>query len=873
MGTPRKSEYDLEKLRAAANLGSYLPVGEVPFWLDALSSVAKNDLGVVALLGPSGLSVRARDGSRKRASFDQTGVLLAGLADRIRGSTRRIAVGCPPVGRHLPLLLTSSAVLANTLDRSRGTRRLGDGGVLVISPDVEARSRYCDLFVKHVALESAYPGSRLRPNGESVPLSPTADDYPDGGVCFFLPRLALPQHIDLQPSLIIVDFRYSRWVNRALDLARWCDKTAGRAAGVIALYSLGDRDTLDALTESGFSDLPMDHSAVATCFQHTPVSLQQVDGLSVEWRLADAPAFLDRKHVVCAIPNAECLEEALNKVAILLEENSTSDCVDIRRARWILAALTHMSVPLPWYEETARNMGRSTLRRLIAQLGTRSRFELGLGATLQTARVLFEEVYNRLGDLNVRAESLRMLLLDTVRGDENGDVLLLVRDQVNERALSAWLEVDAFNGAPWLSRVDVHSCQDYASASTHRYSSAIISGAFPRRYRWIAGASLASRVFFLAYRHEASIIRQQLESVYSDSARSKRAGQRQQVVSTISPVRLSHRCVCDSPVAGLDLALPQVPVVQGDREADDARITIKNLRELAKALETKQNAARRVEEERTASLANWWEDPGEEEEPEEEPGGSSAGGIDDISCFRVHVRRPEHDDSTIWLSVTSAVEFVRPSAGDELQRQPPAKLLPGDVLLVMDERVRSSLFDRIVELAEEEPQMRYLSAFRLRWKEALQRMVAPYCACGQTDYRGLLRTLRSFGATIESELAVRLWVDEYVIGPESISSIIAVGKVSGSSSLVDHAKDFDRAFRQIRGVRQSIGRRLNAAIRASFRHVAEGIPEAPSDGLDQRLAIPVEELVETIELAEVVSVSRVVEMVAPHVVGRLRPLL
>ena len=88
--------------------------------------------------------------------------------------------------------------------------------------------------------------------------------------------------------------------------------------------------------------------------------------------------------------------------------------------------------------------------------------------------------------------------------------------------------------------------------------------------------------------------------------------------------------------------------------------------------------------------------------------------------------------------------------------------------------------------------------------------------------------------------------------------------------MVHQAKEFDRAFHRIRSIRQGIGRRLNGAIRRSFRHFAEGTPDQSAEQLDDRLRIPLDELLETIDLAEVISVGSHVEMLPPHRVGRLQ---
>ncbi|MCA1642184.1 MAG: DrmE family protein, partial [Acidobacteria bacterium] len=200
----------------------------------------------------------------------------------------------------------------------------------------------------------------------------------------------------------------------------------------------------------------------------------------------------------------------------------------------------------------------------------------------------------------------------------------------------------------------------------------------------------------------------------------------------------------------------------------------------------------------------------------------------------------------------------------------PHELLLGDVLLRMDEGGRTSLFDRIVELAEDQPEMQYLATFRHVWRRAVQRLVARFGGQWGPNYVGMLLSLQSYGATIQSDQTVRSWVQDYVIGPDEVSSIIAVGRASGSEALVRQAKQFDAAFRRIRGIRQGIGRRLNSTIRKSFRHFTEGTVEPGAYQLDERLGIPLDELLETIDLAEIISVNKQEKRIALHHVGRFR---
>jgi hypothetical protein len=132
-----------------------------------------------------------------------------------------------------------------------------------------------------------------------------------------------------------------------------------------------------------------------------------------------------------------------------------------------------------------------------------------------------------------------------------------------------------------------------------------------------------------------------------------------------------------------------------------------------------------------------------------------------------------------------------------------------------------------------------------------------------------LADLRKCGATVETELAIRWWVNGQTIGPDSVGSIAAVGQLSGVAAIEHNVRDFDRAFRKIRAVHQGIGRRLAYAIRRSFRHAADPNSEHRADQLDEHLSLPISELLESIDFAEVATVSKDRVLVAPSRVGRL----
>lgn len=864
-------------LRAVTDFAHYMPDSSAPSWLQILGQIASHDAGALAIAGPSGLTVDI-DGSQLRAMPDAPSMFITGLVDRLRGTDRRLALGMPPAARHLPLLIAASTVLANVIDRASKKQPRGDGSVLILSPDLEVRSRYCDLCVEEAFIDEAYPGSRMRPDGHRTLLQPKRDALSAPGVCFFLPGLSLPTSINLRPALILVDLRYGRWVNRASDLAQWAVEV-GEHAGIVALYTIGDLDTQNPLLAHGFDDFPLDHSAVAACVQHVTPTPSTSRPLGVDWSLAIAPDYLAREHEVVLVSNGGVVEGLIRDIDHLLYKHAQIDAPELRRARWLLALLNHLPMPLVTYEYSARALGRSQLKHMIDRLDSRPQGYNAALPALKRLRELFTRLYDVLWKANPRTASLCDLLPKMMSKSEGEQVLVLVRDRVIERAFQDWVALEAFPDATWLPRLDIRAYPTYFPQATRRYAQVLVNGAFSRRYKWIIGAALGAQVTFLSYAHEIEVIQRQLESAYGELGQITRARTRFDTAAQLSG---GHAWAggTEAAIASLVLRLPQTQMPsrevgastdiepRKEKAKDRPQMTLTDLGQLAGAFH--KHSEEVAENDRNSQPERWVEDA-EEDEPfdndaTEDDVQLSYGPA--IACRRLIVNSRAHGRGIVWLDQYRLVEIFRPSNTDALQMTKPDSIRTDDVLLLSDDSERMNLFDRIVQLAEGQPRLRYLTVRRRAWQEAVHHMVAYYRNGSDVDYEAVLRALRRNGATITSTQAVRSWVENYVIGPESINSIIAVGRVSRSDTLVRSAREFDLAFREIRGIRQGIGMRLSNAIRRSFSNFAQDDSASRNAVLDNRLGIALDELLDVIDLAVVISVGDSLQSVAPYRVGR-----
>lgn len=866
-----RDSIDRLRVRVMPRIRRFLPTETSPRWLQGLGTIVCNDMGALALLGQARIGFQAGNNIRYLSKFDPSVLYLCGLVSRVRGTGRRIALGLPPGARHLPLLLAVTSVLACTLDKGyqNGEASYADG-VLIISPDLDIRSWYCDLMIGDVQLDKVHRGSRMLPDGNRVFLRGYKDpsESQSQGVCFFLPQLELPKKVDFQPVTVIDDLRHARWVRRASKQATWIAETFPHA-GSLGLYTTGDTETRDALLSAGFVDFPLDHTAIQSCLQYAPGTLPNYNDCEIaDLYLYPGPSYLNRSHKIITIKGSDIIEQHFQAIRRLIDTQGCLESPGLNRAKWLLAALSQLPVPLVWYEEAARALGRSTIRRLINRLDVRNHADIVDPSILQTLRVQFEQLYMVLEQDNPRAAALRELLERECSGRGDAEVLVLVRDHVFEQALFNWLTLEEFSKEQWLSCLDIRGCPKYQDIATQKYKVSVVCGALPRRYRWIVSGALGARTLFLTYPHEVEAIRGQLLNVYGNIALTSRSQKRDAFIGNLAQLVNDRLGGPEASLPELVLDCPAVlqPISSG--EDNKKKMVAVSLQDLADAFKERLRVQTEENKREQTTVGTWEDDVGDEALEEAPNIIYSLHHNDDIPCLKLKVLSKMQGTCYLWVDVNAMIETVRTRRPTEVVHLQPNEIEPGDVVLIVDERIRGDLFDKIVELTEQQPHLRYLAAYRRAWRDAILLLAAQFRHGYDIDYNQMLQALKNEGAPVQTELALKLWVNDQVIGPESLASIRAVGIVIGKNILVSQVKDFDRAFRHIRGIRTSLGRLLNAAIRRSFK----GFNDPGDTGtyhLEERLLLPISELIETIDFAEVLVIDHNVVRVAPHFVGEL----
>lgn len=800
-----KIDKNLSALRTKADFTPYQLTPAAPQWLNGLRRSLTSNLGALGILGPSGLSVKAAEGDHRHIRLEPASLIATSFDQLIRDQAQKLAIGMPLAAAHLPLILAAQSALGQSIERSLVAKNAICSGVLAISPDLDLRRRYCDLFVEDEQFNEALPGSRMKRSGQSVSLTNGANSINNNGVCFFFPGLELPANIDFCPALVILDLRYSVWSRRAPDLLAWLKRVCPHS-GVISLYTIGDIESEILLEMNRFLLFPFDYAAITACKNSFTKYDNRLDEPDVDLGLSQALSFLNKKFYIRHLENASHIEVEIENIWHIITENPEKESLNMGRARWLCAALSQLPCPIKYYEAAAFASGRPGLYRLIQNIGHIGNVSPTQAPILQTIRKRLDGLYAQLSQSNPRTNILAAKIKEKINAKE--PTLILLRDKLSRDAVRQWLECELFNNVDYSELISVHAFSEYRKTDIVKYRTTLNSGAFPRRYRWILGCLPGNSLYSIVYRHEAKALHQQIESLFGDNQQQQRTGQRKAVLSALGIA---------FPTGAADPVLPKANIEEiGGAIKTKPEFTkkVEGFAGLGKAYKAVQETKTKIS--LTPKLVS--EDFSEEEIPTDTVAESQV--FEDFfpsACRKFSGKSTQHGLADIYLPKDRIVEYVRPNDSDNIIRDEADTLCPGDILLISDEEGRSLLFNKILDLAELQPKYCHLSSYRATWNTAIEKLKLRFSSEGKTDYLRLFEELRKVGTTIENAVSVRFWVNGAVIGPETEASIRAVGRLSGVVRLESKAAEFDKAFGQLRGIHQGLGRRLSSAIKRAFR--------------------------------------------------------
>lgn len=221
----------------------------------------------------------------------------------------------------------------------------------------------------------------------------------------------------------------------------------------------------------------------------------------------------------------------------------------------------------------------------------------------------------------------------------------------------------------------------------------------------------------------------------------------------------------------------------------------------------------------------------------------------DHADLEVEALRVEFTDGRwMYVDAASSVTRWRSRRGAPEAGHPAGRIAASDELVFLDGEARKDLLAKVLEIAEDVPELAVPAAWVDYWRDALRRAHATFAT-----YERLQSELEERGCVRQTQ-TVRLWVIGQTIGPEDPEDVRRLGECLDDEPLVSNYQTIADAMRGLRNAHHRLGLRLGALSRRVGPGTAAGLID-DDEIIDERTGLTASDFRDSVEILTVRSVQ------------------
>jgi len=472
----------------------------------------------------------------------------------------------------------------------------------------------------------------------------------------------------------------------------------------------------------------------------------------------------------------------------------------IRVAYGTFYTMLQMLVPLPVYEEEARNMWRiRPVSRRIADLEAFTPLlqdeAPDLAEVYWPSLVLdLKEMRDALAAGNPKYDTLVRQIHE--HQTQRRGLVVICPNRATKRMLRLCLR--AREGLH-LSELTGQDSDQSIRLVTYKKLSALTSsdtllfpGQFSYGRRQYALTAAAPEIHYLAYGDEADRIEQQVATIHQTLAKMASAEKRERAWAALAPSRSDRQL----PETASAVTLPAIEFIRREGERVSRRsVTAARAPDLSLWTPFSTSEYDLIRGQDTLSS-----DSEEALRPSEFTAPSRQNVLVPALCI-------EFANGSCYAEPDSRMTVFLPATEKTDDRRADG-LRPEDVVIFVDGDQRRHLYEAILERIEHHPAMGATYILVRYWQQAVRE---GFFRSGM-KYGDFLQALEQLGSHMQTTPGVRCWVTGEVLGPGDARDIWRVGKVFNDEALTQEWKEIGKALRRIRGLHISLARKLNQMI-------------------------------------------------------------
>jgi hypothetical protein len=477
--------------------------------------------------------------------------------------------------------------------------------------------------------------------------------------------------------------------------------------------------------------------------------------------------------------------------------------------------LVGLAMPVSYFEAVGE-----PLRRRVDAVARASRLTAGdvrdLYLPMTTAEL--HDIVEAIGDKPPKADALLRML--RIHLDRHGDVLLMARTAALARAYRTFL---ADQGLEAVRVEPVSGLADVRPAPA-----GVLTGLAPTWARWVYGAGIVAELDVLAYAPESPLLGE--NGVFAESVLVRQAADHLEAMRSWL-ARPAQKASAWSSLSG------EPNHVVDDRPQPPGRAAT--------------GTSGTLELGPPDLPVGLWDGSGWLVPLEPAPGNADGTGYVggaplDIDVPAVLVRFAD-GRSAILAKGGHVTRFVRETGRPEAA-YPVARLAPGDEIVFIDDDSRKDQLAKVLEVADQVPELAVASGWVSFWRSVLGRARARFAT-----YEAMADALRAEGCKLQTQ-SIRLWVVGATIGPDDPQDVRRLGVVADDPTVRDHHREIYRAIDSLRRAHQRLGFRLGALARQVGSATAAGLL-APDEIIDERTGLTAADFADSIDIVTVVAVE------------------
>jgi hypothetical protein len=870
-------------------------IGEVP--VEDIHHMSKQDIGRWILKhNERSLNEYFPDNSScvKLSKIDEIALILS-LRYVLDSRTQNdvLAFFISPEVYSFSLLLTFHLLIHQGAERllseemQLGTRFKPDSGVLLISDNVELSSRLVRTCYGQSSLNEIFRTLKLKQDGGYEPLSklqPQDTTYP--WFAFFRAyRHQMPTNLQLTPELLVVDAIPLKHRDRIGELIDW-----GKACGIpkiITVCTLGDSDNYKLLKNRGSLIYPIDRVALGL-YNENPMKSNDIQPITGCWTHLYTYASPQRISYFnfCELTGVEQIEEKIQE-AFQLISAAEAKCkglpIAIGRLKAILLDLLTMLVPIYWYERERQDSGQATLQDLISM--SRKAVPLTPQEKIVFEYILpilcnvIQEIYDILNSTSItpKGQGLKSVINRIIKNNASEKTILLVNDNTTAKVLIPWLSSSIGTELGLENEIQVYTFKEFFREritylelkQKKQQTNLVFCGWIPRKYLGILFCDIAQNIDIIYFPMEQTIIQKQImglfgQQIYRDQ-QSMRLLTFKRLFGRTGNLSSNYTDIAYKPQA----RKVTFPVSVLKKKTDPVERETSNVfgaDALAKLLEVSYE--KNLEKHDVDNSMEIDELDDLEINGAIMLANTGFNSRNDVRAIRLELE----NNKEMYLSPFEDYKvFVRKS--QKLDDRPASAIYKGDYIVRLKGGERREIFDEILEISGQTPMMTYIRYRIQQWQGLVRRF---YDDCSSPEmasyevYLSMLQKIKSAGGTITTISSLANWMRGKSNCVRDYENVRAVAIALNDAGNIEQYKRIYQAMRSLWNIHIEIGLKLSHSLRRQILKVVEGA-DRQNDYIEvvNGVKIPIQEVLEAIEVFEVTATDEQKYIVPNYLLGRI----